>query len=160
MKFSVSCNRRAVISFNHFERYYWHLWLFSRTSFHLATIPFSAGCLGGWYLPRSLCWSSPREKPSDVSMNSTMWSRTCWCPWSICRPPSHASTKTSMWDWIWIGMEHTLFGYKLEFFKMVCALLGLSSVAVSIPVATGKRDGSPERSTGGTFCGYWSLRGA
>lgn len=47
----------------------------------------------------------------------------------------------------------------LEFLKQPVFPSGLPSVAVSVPVATGQRDGSPQRPAGGAVCGYWSVRG-
>lgn len=72
--------------------------LFSRTSFRLGITHCSGMCLAGWFLLRSLYWSSLRERPSANCTSSTTWCRTCWSLWSTSRPPSYASTRTYMWD--------------------------------------------------------------
>lgn len=72
--------------------------LFFRTSFHLGITRCSGMCSAGWFLLRSLCWSSRRERPSANCTSSTMWCRTCWSPWNTSRPPSYASTRTYTWD--------------------------------------------------------------
>lgn len=43
--------------------------------------------------------------------------------------------------------------------EMVCVVLGVPTVAVSIPAATRQRDGSPQRSRGGAVCRYRGLWG-
>lgn len=72
--------------------------LFLRTSFRLGITRCSGMCLAGWFLLRSPCWSSLRERPSASCTSSTMWCRTCWSPWKASRPPSYASMRTYMWD--------------------------------------------------------------
>lgn len=43
--------------------------------------------------------------------------------------------------------------------EIVCVVLGVPTVAVSIPAATRQRDGSPQRSRGGAVCRYRGLWG-